>query len=236
MCQIVIFEYFPGLSGWGDFVFSQGSLGSQFSSTRWLSQSQPHFQTTCVQSLCAFFFVGPTLGGVPTTPDPNTSAKVSIAIQMGGVSRYKLVYIRLSAKRAHCASTRCILCAQCFQNATLGTSLVLCILFTVFRSSYPAEARKEIFCQRCREIWREILVRFSVLRFPGFGCARENVTKISCQKRCEKKNGKFHGAALTVFQSSGGHASATGALFRAGVFALPLSVPTIPLAQRTLSY
>ena len=26
---------------------------------------------------------------------------------------------------------------------------------------------------------------FSVLRFPGFGCARENFTKISRQKRCE---------------------------------------------------
>ena len=25
-------------------------------------------------------------------------------------------------------------------------------------------------CQRCREIWCEILVKFSVLRFPGFGC------------------------------------------------------------------
>ena len=45
-------------------------------------------------------------------------------------------------------------------------------------------------CQRCSEIWREILVKFSVLRFPGFGCARENFTKISRQKRCE--NGKFH--------------------------------------------
>ena len=45
-------------------------------------------------------------------------------------------------------------------------------------------------CQRCREIWREILVKFSVLRFPGFGCARENFTKISRQKRCG--NGKFH--------------------------------------------
>ena len=31
-------------------------------------------------------------------------------------------------------------------------------------------------CQRCREIWREILVKFSVLRFPGFGCATENFT------------------------------------------------------------
>ena len=41
-------------------------------------------------------------------------------------------------------------------------------------------------CQRCREIWREILVKFSALRFPGFGRATENFTKISRQKRCEK--------------------------------------------------
>ena len=45
-------------------------------------------------------------------------------------------------------------------------------------------------CQRCREIWREILVKFSALRFPRFGCAAENFTKISRQKRCEKR--KFH--------------------------------------------
>ena len=51
-------------------------------------------------------------------------------------------------------------------------------------------------CQRCREIWHEILVKFSVLRFPGFGCATENFTKISCQKRCEKRkiSRKFHSA------------------------------------------
>ena len=51
-------------------------------------------------------------------------------------------------------------------------------------------------CQRCREIWREILVKFSVLRFPGFGCARENFTKISRPKRCEKRiiSHKFHSA------------------------------------------
>ena len=42
-------------------------------------------------------------------------------------------------------------------------------------------------CQRCREFWREILVKFSALRFPGFGCATENFTKISRQKRCEKR-------------------------------------------------
>ena len=60
----------------------------------------------------------------------------------------------------------------------------------------PCRSAEEKFlsiflCQRCREIWREILEKFSVLRFPGFGCARENFTKISRQKRCEK-NGKFH--------------------------------------------
>ena len=41
-------------------------------------------------------------------------------------------------------------------------------------------------CQRCREIWREILVKFSVLRFPGFGCAAENFTNISRQKTAWK--------------------------------------------------
>ena len=51
-------------------------------------------------------------------------------------------------------------------------------------------------CQRCREIRREILVKFSALRFPGFGCATENFTKISRQKRCEKRkiSRKFHSA------------------------------------------
>ena len=51
-------------------------------------------------------------------------------------------------------------------------------------------------CQRCREIWREILVKFSVLRFPGFGCATENFTKSSRQKRCAKRkiSCKFHSA------------------------------------------
>ena len=51
-------------------------------------------------------------------------------------------------------------------------------------------------CQKCREIWREILVKFSVLRFPGFGRAAENFTKISRQKRCEKRkiSHKFHSA------------------------------------------
>ena len=51
-------------------------------------------------------------------------------------------------------------------------------------------------CQRCREIWREVLVKFSALRFPGFGCATENFTKASRQKRCEKRkiSRKFHSA------------------------------------------
>ena len=46
-------------------------------------------------------------------------------------------------------------------------------------------------CQRCREIRREILVKFSVLRFPGFGCANR---KISPKFHVENgvKNGKFH--------------------------------------------
>ena len=34
-------------------------------------------------------------------------------------------------------------------------------------------------------------MKFSMLRFPGFGCMTENFTKISRQKQCEK-NGKFH--------------------------------------------
>ena len=61
-------------------------------------------------------------------------------------------------------------------------------------------------CQRCREIWREIwreiLVKFSVLRFPGFGCATENFTKISRQKRCEKRkiSRKFHSVGAQCSQ------------------------------------
>ena len=47
-------------------------------------------------------------------------------------------------------------------------------------------------CQRCREIWREILVKFSALCFPGFGCATENFTKKRCEKR--KSSHKFHSA------------------------------------------
>ena len=61
-------------------------------------------------------------------------------------------------------------------------------------------------CQRCRELWREILVKFSVLRFPRLGCATENFTKVSRQKRCEKRkiSRKFHsagGAVLKIYSS-----------------------------------
>ena len=55
-------------------------------------------------------------------------------------------------------------------------------------------------CQRCRELWRKILVKFSVLRFPGFGCARENFTNTSRQKRCGKRkiSRKFHSAGAPL--------------------------------------
>ena len=58
-------------------------------------------------------------------------------------------------------------------------------------------------CQRCREIWREILVKFSVLCVSGFGCATENFTKISRQKRCEKRkiSRKFHSAGALNFRN-----------------------------------
>ena len=62
------------------------------------------------------------------------------------------------------------------------------------QSSYPAEVRSEFFsvflCQRCREIWREMLVEIiRVLRFPGFGCLKR---KISLQFHATNsvKNGK----------------------------------------------
>ena len=46
-----------------------------------------------------------------------------------------------------------------------------CDFFTVF------------LCQRCREIWREILVAISrVLRFPGFGCPNLGAKKNNKQK------------------------------------------------------
>ena len=70
----------------------------------------------------------------------------------------------------------------------------------ICQSSSPASAEVNFFSvflrQRCREIWREILVNFSVLRFPGFGSARESFAKISRQKRSEKGeiSNKFHSA------------------------------------------
>ena len=62
-----------------------------------------------------------------------------------------------------------------------------------------------LLCQRCRKIWREILVKFSALRFPGFGCATENFTKISRRKQCEKRkiSLKFHSAARRSAEKSG---------------------------------
>ena len=58
-------------------------------------------------------------------------------------------------------------------------------------------------CQKCREIWREIWVKFSVLRFPGFRCAAENFTKISRQKRREKRkiSRKFHSAGAQRWEN-----------------------------------
>ena len=59
------------------------------------------------------------------------------------------------------------------------------------RAAALQKCGSEIFsvflCQRCRGIWREIWVKFSVLCFPGCGCATENFTKTSRQKRCEKR-------------------------------------------------
>ena len=45
-------------------------------------------------------------------------------------------------------------------------------------------------CQRCREIWREILVKFSALRFPGLGMRRKISPKFHVKDGV--KNGKFH--------------------------------------------
>ena len=50
-------------------------------------------------------------------------------------------------------------------------------------------------CQRCREIWREILVKFSEQRFPGFGCATENFTS----KLREAKPGGFPNPGVSHF-------------------------------------
>ena len=56
-------------------------------------------------------------------------------------------------------------------------------------------------CQRCRELWREILVKFSVLHFPGFGCARENFTP-EFHVRNGVKNGKFHANSTLLGRSA----------------------------------
>ena len=66
------------------------------------------------------------------------------------------------------------------------------------QSSYPAEVRKlnffsVVLCQRCREFFLggvRFGVRFSVLRFPGFGCAREISPKFHVKNGV--KNRKFH--------------------------------------------
>ena len=51
-------------------------------------------------------------------------------------------------------------------------------------------------------IWREILVKFSVLRFPGFGCARENSPKFHVKNGV--KNGKFHANFTLLGRSAEG--------------------------------
>ena len=60
------------------------------------------------------------------------------------------------------------------------------------QSSYPAEVRKWLFsiflCQRCREIWREILVNFFGAASSRVWVSEKKITKISRQKRCEKEN------------------------------------------------
>ena len=87
-----------------------------------------------------------------------------------------------------CAATR--LTTTCHVSEQLPCRSAEVKFFSVF------------LCQRCREIWREILVKFSALRFPGFGCAAENFTKISRQKTAWKTE-KFtqislcRGAVLT---------------------------------------
>ena len=60
-----------------------------------------------------------------------------------------------------------------------------------YQSSYSAEVRKWNFSPffSAKGVVK-FGVKFSVLRFPGFGCTTENFTKTPRQKRCE--NGKFH--------------------------------------------
>ena len=68
-----------------------------------------------------------------------------------------------------------------------GSTKVWNILPLIARSSYPAEVWKWKFSPffSAKGVVK-FGVKCSVLRFPGFGCARENFTKISHQKRCEK--------------------------------------------------
>ena len=65
------------------------------------------------------------------------------------------------------------------------------------QSSYPAETRKWNFSPffSAKDVVK-FGVKFSALRFPGFGFLTENFTKISRQKRCEKQkiSRKFHSA------------------------------------------
>ena len=80
------------------------------------------------------------------------------------------------------------------------------LAFKPFSEQLPSRsAEVNIFsvflCQRRREIYYLILVKFSVLRFPGFGCARENFTKISRQKQ-GVKNGKFHANVTLLGRSA----------------------------------
>ena len=61
------------------------------------------------------------------------------------------------------------------------------------QSICPAEVRKYNFfsvflCQGCREIWREILVKFSVLRFPGFGCDGKFHQNFTSKTVCKTEN------------------------------------------------
>ena len=86
--------------------------------------------------------------------------------------------------------------------------VILCVGRRDLSPNLIGSARKSLVQLPCRsaevnffsvflcEIWREILVKCSVLRFPGIGYARENFTEISRQKRCEKRkiSRKLHSA------------------------------------------
>ena len=133
---------------------------------------------------------------------------------------YYKQYGRVLWVEVHLATSSGLWCAMC-PSWELGSSKASHMKASQSPEQLPCRsADVKIFyvflCQRCREVWREILVKFSVLRFPGFGCATEKFTKISCQKRCEKRkiSRKFHsaGAALifcvlvSAFCTSGAHA------------------------------